>query len=224
MTTSAQVADQTDSKQQGTQSRSGRGRPRDAEKASAIIAAAGDLFMEQGFDGTSMDGVARRAGVSKQTVYSHFTSKEQLFAESVHATIADYFPEKLLSGLETHTVRDDLLTVCRHLMRLLMSDRALAMFRLLVASGARGSDLGQIFWDAGPAHLQAHLMILLKSWADAGHLDMADAELASEQLLALMREPLFFKMAIGVKAPLTEHEIEARSNQVVDSFLKLYGA
>lgn len=211
-------------KKQPNSDRIGRGRPRDAEKASAIIAAAGDLFMDKGFDGTSMDGVAKRAGVSKQTVYSHFSSKEQLFAESVHATIANYFPEKILAALDTHTVRDDLLLVCQNLMTLLMSDRALGMFRLLVASGARSSHLGKIFWDAGPAHLQKHLIDLFESWIEEGALEMDDPELASEQFLALMREPLFFKMAIGVAPPITSKDIEERSVQVVDSFLKLYSA
>ena len=59
------------------------GRPKDLEKRAAILAAAKQLFPEQGFDGTSMDAIATAAGVSKLTVYSHFTDKEGLFVEAI---------------------------------------------------------------------------------------------------------------------------------------------
>lgn len=72
--------------------RPSRGRPRDAEKNNAIVEAASLLFLEQGFDGTSMDEVAKRAGVSKQTVYSHFSGKEQLFSHVIKVTIRNIIP------------------------------------------------------------------------------------------------------------------------------------
>src|SRR4051794_1559687 len=52
-------------------------------KARQIIGAAGRVFMEQGYGATSMDAVAREAGVSKATLYAHFSSKERLFAEMI---------------------------------------------------------------------------------------------------------------------------------------------
>ena len=53
-----------------------RGRPKDPAKRAAILDAAEKLFLSQGFTGTSMDAVAKEAGVSKLTVYSHFSDKE----------------------------------------------------------------------------------------------------------------------------------------------------
>ena len=49
------------------------------DKAQLIICAARDAFLEKGYDGVSMDEVASRAGVGKQTVYTRYASKDALF-------------------------------------------------------------------------------------------------------------------------------------------------
>lgn len=201
-----------------------RGRPRDAAKNSAILEAASDLFLEMGFDGTSMDTVARRAGVSKQTVYSHFSSKEQLFGEAVHSEIMTHYPERALEGVENHTLEADLIAVCKTLATLLMSRRAFAMYRLLVSAAARGPELGQIFWKSGPADIQGQLGRFLQSWVDRGELVIDDTEKAGQQLVALFKEPAHFKISIGVAEPLTTEEINASVEHAVSTFLKIYRA
>lgn len=203
-------------------SKPNRGRPRDVQKNTAILEAASELFLEQGFDGTSMDGVARRAGVSKQTVYSHFSSKEALFGEAVHAAIGAYFPNRALAAVDTHTLEADLKAVCRTLVRLLMDDRAIAMFRLLVAAGAKGPALGEIFWKSGPVEIQKQLGNLLRTWVDKGALKIDNIERAGQQLIALFKEPAHFRISIGIQQPLDDDEIDASVNEAVTAFLKLY--
>mgnify|MGYP001821313898 CR=1 FL=1 len=60
-----------------------RGRPRSEEKRMQIMSAAMELFTLNGFEGTSVDDIAAAAGVSKQTVYSNFGSKEALFGLAI---------------------------------------------------------------------------------------------------------------------------------------------
>ena len=67
-----------------------RGRPKSEEKAEAIQMAAIGLFMADGMDRTSMDAIAAAAGVSKQTVYSHFKSKDDLFRTCVASKVETY--------------------------------------------------------------------------------------------------------------------------------------
>ncbi len=64
-------------------SRRGRGRPRDPEADVAILRAALDMFAEHGVDGTSIEQVAKRAGVAKLTVYRRWSSKEDLLAQAI---------------------------------------------------------------------------------------------------------------------------------------------
>ena len=67
-----------------------RGRPKDASKKEDILLAASDLFLQRGFHGTSMDALAQAAGVSKATVYSHFTDKNALYQALIKNKVKDY--------------------------------------------------------------------------------------------------------------------------------------
>ena len=69
-----------------------RGRPKDPAKRAAILEAAKTLFLAGGFSGTSMDAVAKEAGVSKLTVYSHFSDKETLFSAAIEAKCQNMLP------------------------------------------------------------------------------------------------------------------------------------
>src|SRR5215218_4951191 len=60
---------------------------RAAERREAIIAAAMDEFIAQGFAATRLDDVAKRAGVAKGTIYLHFKDKEALFEELIRTAI-----------------------------------------------------------------------------------------------------------------------------------------
>lgn len=204
--------------------RPSRGRPRDEEKNSAIIDAASVLFLENGFDGTSMDEVAKRAGVSKQTVYSHFSSKEQLFSEAIHITIAKYFPDAALEMVEDHTLESDLYVVAETYARLLLSEKAVAMHRVLVAAAAKGPELAQIFWQAGPAEMNEKLEDFIRTWTEKGELKIDNIEKASGQLITLLKGKLHFMREIGMAAEITEAEIKEQTQDAVSCFLKLYKA
>ena len=204
------------------QSKPSRGRPRDVEKNRAIIDAASRLFLENGFDGTSMDEVAKRAGVSKQTVYSHFSSKEQLFGESIHITIEKYFPDQALQEVRSHTLEADLTAVSMRFAHLLMSQDAMAMHRVLVSAAPRGPELAQIFWEAGPAEMIVKLSAFLKYWVDKGELEIDDLEKAGARLISLLKGKPHFEMEIGLRDSVSNDVLEAHVVDVVKCFIKLY--
>ncbi len=201
-----------------------RGRPRSDEKNTAILSAASQLFMENGFDGTSMDEVAKRAGVSKQTVYSHFANKEQLFSASIRCKIEEYFPERALQGVPDHTLEEDLRAVCRTHCDLLVSDDAIAMFRVLTGAAAKSSNLAKIFWEAGPAEMLSKLVDFVQSWVDRGELDIEKPERAAMQLISLLKGGVHFKLSIGLIDHVSDADIDAHVDDCVTAFLKLYKA
>lgn len=67
----------------------GRGRPRDAGTGSAILRAGLELFIERGVEGTSMEQIAKRAGVGKPAIYRRFSTKEDLIAAAMETLVAD---------------------------------------------------------------------------------------------------------------------------------------
>lgn len=199
-----------------------RGRPRDEEKNQAILDAAVSLFLEHGYDATSMDLVAKKAGVSKQTVYSHFEGKEGLFSSAIRCKIDEYRVQDALDLLDHHTLEDDLMAVGRSFARLLHSDEAMDMFRLLAAHAAKGPELAERFWAAGPAEMTLDLVNFLQSWIAAGELKIDDTEEAANQLFALLKGGLHFRRAIGLQPRVSEDQIEAHVQSCVHMFLTRY--
>ena len=68
---------------------------KDLEKKAAILDAAKKLFPQRGFDGVSMEAIAAEAGVSKLTVYNHFTDKETLFSAAVKQRCEELLPHEV---------------------------------------------------------------------------------------------------------------------------------
>ena len=131
----------------------GPGRPKDPAKRKAILEAAETLFLRNGYDGSSMDAIAAEAGVSKLTVYSHFTDKETLFAFAVKSKCEQQIPELLFelpAGVPIETV---LLNIAHGFHRLINSDESIELHRVLITHGAQNPKMSQMFYDAGPQRL-----------------------------------------------------------------------
>jgi len=199
-----------------------RGRPRSAEKTVAVLEAACDLFLEKGYAGTSMDHVARKAGVSKQTVYSHFSSKEQLFSASIRHKLDDYLADRDLDQLESHTLEYDLQVMGEVYAGLVFNADSIAMYRLLAASTETSPTLAQLYWDAGPQELMDRLHRFFLSWQERGALKFDSPGQAAIDFMSLIKGGIQFKLVIGVIDPLTEEDIKAHVARCVGTFLKIY--
>src|SRR5579864_8543203 len=117
-------------------------RRRAARMASApvILEAAASLFLRSGYLGTSVDDIAALAHVSKQTVYTHFADKEQLFAELVRGNISrvDAFVESVTAGLgETSALEADLRAFARQHVRTVLLPEAVQLRRLVIGETGR---------------------------------------------------------------------------------------
>ncbi len=146
----------------------GPGRPKDLEKRAAILAAAKRLFPLLGFEGTSMDAIAAEAGVSKLTVYSHFTDKETLFVAAIRARCQDQVPDALFDVDTTGPVRGQLEAIARAFLGLVTSPEAISLHRLLTASGSASPKLAQLFWEAGPLRMRQSFEQFLREGSRSG--------------------------------------------------------
>src|SRR5258707_15768776 len=106
---------------------------RPSAKALQILDAAGRIFMEQGYGATSMDAVAREAGVSKATLYAHFTNKEQLFGERIAAGTRRHSEGLTLPDIADKDVRAALIHFGREFLKILLSPQGLAIYRVVIA-------------------------------------------------------------------------------------------
>ncbi len=116
-------------------------------KRDQIVKAAVETFLENGYDGTSMNKVAEKAGVIKATIYSHFKDKEQLFTAiieelTINKVSIDFSnPEAMLS-----LAPEEFMDVITAKFCVLMADAEYhALFRVLVGESERFPELAQIY-------------------------------------------------------------------------------
>lgn len=199
------------------------GRPKSEAKAGAILSAAAELFLADGFQGTSMDAVSRRAGVSKQTVYSHFANKEELFKACIRAKVAGYgFDEAAL--VEGADLRTALLTIARRFVDLLFDPEVVAMHRVVIAEAASQPRIAALFFDSGPRQTRASVCAFLQHEVAKGRLQIAEDRIvyAAAQLLNMAIGMYQLQLLLGLQGSIDEAELGGHLERVVDDFLLLY--
>lgn len=188
-----------------------------ADTRNRLIHAARVAFMEEGYR-ASVDGIAARAGVAKQTLYNHFPSKDELFSESVGLVSAAIVVT--LDG-QTDDVRATLLRFGAAFRQKVLGDEGLAMFRTLMAEAARFPTLAQAFFTKGPEQTAARLADFLGRAMAAGHLRQDDPRFAAEMLMGMLHNIDHFRHLIS-NFPQPEALETARIGQIVDCFLRAY--
>lgn len=183
----------------------GPGRPKDMAKRAAVLRAGTALFVENGYEGTSMEAVAAAAGVSKLTVYSHFGSKQGLFVAAVQAHCDRMLPGTLFERAAGTPLPERLHEVARAVHALCTSPEAIAANRVMGAPGMAGSTETRLYWDAGPARLHADVEALLARRARRGELrldgdDPGMVALAATQFIALLTGPAQVRLVLGCDA------------------------
>src|SRR5579859_3846502 len=119
-------------------------------KVQQILDAATALFMEQGYGATSMDAIARKAQVSKATLYAHFAGKEELFAAIIAGACARHASALTHPEGADRDIGDGLRRFARNFLATLLSPNAAAVYRIVIGEGPRFPELGRIFYESGP--------------------------------------------------------------------------
>jgi TetR/AcrR family transcriptional repressor of mexJK operon len=198
------------------------GRPKSREKEADIRRAASDLFLAHGLKGTSMDAVAQTAGVSKQTVYSHFGSKEDLFAAVIEGKVQAY----RLSGEELSdpsSLQDELEMIGERFVELLFDDEVTAMFRVVIAESVTHPQIARLFHAAGPERTIDALARRLSRYADAGELHAASAREAAVTFLNLLRGEFHMRRLMNLCPRVSVQQRRDHVTACVRHFLRLFG-
>ena len=197
---------------------------RKGRKYDQVLNGARDIFLRDGFEGASVDDIAREAGVSKATLYNYFPDKKMLFLEicSEQCRIqADAAFELEHTNLP---IRDVLRLGAEMLVRFLVSPFALSIHRLAVGEADRFPDLAREFYKSGPALGHARIKLVLEAGVKRGELKIDDIEMASEQFAALCKTDLWVQVTLKVRDTATEEEIAHIVENAVETFLARYGA
>lgn len=206
--------------------------PRAAAKRQAILDAAAEVFLGNGYVGASMDEVAARAGVSKQTVYKHFSSKERLFSELVRRSVGevDRLVHEAADALpDSADLRADLTALARRFVGHLMQPDAMRLRRLVIAEADRFPEIGRAFYAEGPERVSLGLARAFPALAERGHLQLGDApdaaRLAAYHYCWLVLSIPWNRVLLAGSGELPDDdEIDRVVDAGVRAFLRAYAA
>lgn len=192
----------------GTQPHRGNRHGRSEAARDAVLRAADDLLAEKGFAGVTIEGIAKAAGVAKQTVYRWWNSKTDVLLDAFLQDAADDLEPPDTGGLES-----DLRAYLRHTARFLTTDDAGAVYRALIGQAQHDSELARVF---RTRYLDDQRTRDQKPFARA----VARGELAPDTDIAALAEwlvgPIHYR-AIVTGEPIDETFLDA----VIDGVLML---
>ena len=193
----------------------------DSAKRRQIVEGARAVFLAQGFDAASMNDIARKAGVSKGTLYVYFKSKEDLF-EAISEEQCRMQAERLF---ELDPADHDVAGVLGRLgsaFTTFMCNRSTSPIRTVIAIADRMPEIGRQFYESGPAVGIAKLAHYLQAQVDAGVLQVEDCEVAAAQFLDSCTSITFKPVLFNFAAPPPPQRIDYVVGIAVRTFMKAY--
>ncbi len=196
--------------------------PPRTDRAARIIAAAREAFLEHGYDGVSMDEVAKRAGVAKQTVYTHYASKDALFL-----AVTENVQGRVLSAVAPNgslAIRDRLRWIASQLLGLMLDPSVLSLLRITLAASHRFPTLGPSIYGTLMKKRHAVIADMIEEAVKDGTLLVDDASAATEQFLALARGELHVHCLFDSSFRPSREQVERQLDAAIDCFMARYGA
>ncbi|MFV1440293.1 MULTISPECIES: TetR/AcrR family transcriptional regulator [unclassified Phaeobacter] len=197
--------------------------PRKGRKYDQVLLGARDVFMAHGFEGASVDDIAREAGVSKATLYSYFPDKRLLFMEVARHGCARQADTAVSIGAGCCDPETALREAGHHVLSVILSEFGVKMFRICVAEADRFPDLGRRFYESGPATIRAQLREYLAEATARGELRIEDLDLAADQFAELCRADMFLRLLFNIDADIGDDERERVVEAAIKTFLARYG-
>ena len=197
------------------------GRPKSEEKRCAILLAAGQEFLESGYEGTSIDRIAEGAGVSKATVYSHFKNKEQLFEAVIHHKVESYdFGED--DGPELEDIKAGLEYLAMRFYELLNDPEVISMHRMVIGESQRHCEMAKLFYKNGPEKTKKAVAAYLDKQTRQKQLKIHDTSQAASQYLYMVAGEMLMRSMLNVPFNITKKAFKQHVSLTTEQFLRIY--
>lgn len=188
-----------------------------------MLDAAFETFMELGYEAASVAEIARRAGCSKQTIYSRFPAKADLFkavirrgTDSVHEAFSGIL-------VPDQAVEKVLYKYGENLARILRQPEPQKFFRTVIAASKSFPEMAEYFWEYGSQQGKKHLGEYLRLQARAGVLRIEHPMLAAQMFDSLCFGPGPLMTTMGLPLPGSPAQIRRHLQEAVRIFMAAYG-
>ncbi|WP_372886301.1 TetR/AcrR family transcriptional regulator [Shimia sp.] len=193
-------------------------------KYGQVLQGAREVFLRDGFEGASVDDIARAAGVSKATLYRYFPDKREMFMEMARQQCA-LQAETMMQQIDPEAPAEEVLTrAARGILTFILSDFGIRVFRICVAEADRFPELGRHFYETGPAMGRRHLADFFQLASARGELRVDDPDLAAAQFQELCKADIYLRVILGLAPACNRAECDRISREAVKTFMARYGA
>ena len=196
---------------------------RKGRKFDQVLDGARKVFMADGFEGASVDDIARAAEVSKATLYSYFPDKRLLFVEVATSECARLADDAVHNIDRAAPPREVLGQTGRHFLRFITSTLGQQIFRMCVAESDRFPDIGPAFYASGPEVLRREMALYFQEAIERGELQIDDLVLAADQFGELCKADVWPRLMFGMAKTVSDAEIDRVVDGAVETFLARYG-
>ena len=189
------------------------------KRRAAFIAAARQVFLEQGYEAASMSEIVLRAGGSLSTLYSQFGDKQGLFISMLDARVRQ-ITESMGVELSAHTpVQEGLRRIGEQFTSKLLEPESLEMYRLIVGLARKFPEIPREFQRRGPDKIRQALVDYLMDREEAGEIRLEDPYRTATLFLEMTRSGLVSRALLDEDVRPNAEEIRTSVNIVVDMFL-----
>ncbi|PXX43377.1 MULTISPECIES: TetR/AcrR family transcriptional regulator [Aquitalea] len=187
----------------------------------AIIEGAAKVFLEHGYESTSMLEIAARAGVSKPTLYSYFESKDELLLEVMKMLIAELMPSSFAQLQSDQDLPSCLQRFGEHFLAHVLQPDLVTLRGIIMTEGRR-SDIGARLYEKGWSQEVGKLAAFLQQAMAAGHLRPANPATAAAHLLGMLESEYQDYLLGATAGPAQPQHISRTVQDAVDVFLRGY--
>jgi TetR/AcrR family transcriptional regulator, mexJK operon transcriptional repressor len=188
-------------------------------KQRIILRGAKAVFLSRGFAGANMDAVAAKAGVSKMTLYRHFSSKEALFAGVINqlcGEIVDLDLERVFEQAPKQALR----AFAEKMIAIVFARETVELHRIVIAESRRFPELGRLFYDTGPANCVGALARYFRRHRGDRRLNIVEPRRSAEEFLELLRGYAHLRLLLGLDKRPSARDIKARIDSAVGHVLR----
>lgn len=190
-----------------------------AERDERLLEIATDMFMQLGFDGTSMERLAEAAMIGKATLYARYADKGQLFADVLRRRILTiYGPLEAEFENRGKSLEETLVTLARRFLDLSISPSSIALGRILAAQGERFPELGKLAVEEGLNRQVELVKSVLMRFDATDRYAIDDLALAADLFLSIVLGKISRMALMGVR--IEPNRLDKRAREAVRIFLR----
>jgi TetR/AcrR family transcriptional repressor of mexJK operon len=197
------------------------GERRQTKKELEVLQVASDYFLRHGYQGTSVNAIARNSGISKESIYRYFSSKKELFEAVIAKELAEYL-DKLHTidvEFESMPLDDALRKIAESIVAAVTTDRTLSFRRLIFHETRKSPDIGRYYYEVGPREAYKDLEKIFARHRDNARLP---PEKLAQYFVGMLLHFTMLMRLCGIAKPLTPKEKQELAAVTTQDFLNAF--